>query len=87
MKQYNVSINIEDSNKSYKSLLFHTSSTDLRAEQVIALLDAMNKIVRTELIETIELDTCEFYKDGRCKGTIGLAQVDCKGIKDNCIYK
>ena len=69
-----------------KSLLFHSSSTDLRAKQVLALLDAMDKIVRTELIETIELDTCEFYKDGRCKGTISFAQVDCKGIKDNCIY-
>ena len=86
MKKYNVSINIEDSNKSYKSLLFHTSSTDLRTEQVLALLDAMNKIVRTELIETTELDTCEFYKDGRCKGSNGFARVDCKGIKDNCIY-
>lgn len=86
MKKYNVSINIEDSNKSYKSLLFHTSSTDIRPEQVLAILDAMNKIVRTELIETTELDTCEYYKDGRCKGSKGCEQVDCKGIKDNCMY-
>ena len=86
MKKYNISINIEDANKSNKSFLFHTSSTDLRPEQVIALLDVLEKNVKTELIETIKLDTCKYYVDGRCKGSKGFEQVDCKGIEDNCIY-
>lgn len=50
MKEYYISIYIKGDN-----FLFHNTSQDIRAEQVLALLDAIDKNVKPELLNNMEV--------------------------------